>query len=86
MNEIEHPVQGSLVIYFDEFNKPTHSGIILQVQPSIIVQSKFNSIGIFKHEELAQVPITYGLITKYYNPIDVAIAEKAFLDFVCGAK
>lgn len=66
---VESPLPGYLIIYYDKDYRMKHFGIVVDVNNgNLMIESKFGSIpGIFRHL-VADVPTSYGVSYRYFRP------------------
>lgn len=78
LSETDKPAAGDIVMYFDG-NRPMHAGLLTE-NPNIVL-SKWGDIDLFEHN-IWQVPLSYGSMLHYYNPLSTLQSEKYFTQYL----
>ena len=79
--ELLTPSIGCLVFYFDENDNPRHAGLIKQLDPELIVESKWGTFNVIFEHKVWYVPKIYGTKIKYYAQLELEAAENHFLEY-----
>jgi hypothetical protein len=78
LQEVFSPSVNCLVFYFDENDRVKHAGLLKQVDPELIVESKWGTFDVIFSHKIWHVPYSYGTKIRYYKPVDVKMIETHF--------
>ncbi|MBY0462405.1 MAG: ATP-binding protein [Alphaproteobacteria bacterium] len=81
LQPLDTPTANCLVLYLDEDGKSKHAGLLKQITPELMVESKWGDFDCIFEHGLWEVPKSYGTKAKYYAPLPIETVEEQFSEF-----